>query len=400
MRALDVLIAGGGVGGLAAALACARAGCEVRLYERATAFSEVGAGIQLGPNVTRVLREWGLGDDLRATATYPDRLQVRGALTGDELGALPLGAQALARYGAPYVTMHRADLHRALVRAALPLEHVHLNLGQSVTSFTEADGAVTVTTTGLAREVEGDALVAADGVWSGLRSVVLADGPPRLTGHLAYRAMLRTAELPPALRGNQVTAWLGPHLHVVQYPVRRGEWMNVVAIVQGAPPVDVQGWDHGANGADLARALGEVCTPLRELLLAAPGASVNSAVWRLWTLADRPPVRGPEQMACGMVALLGDAAHPMRPFLAQGAGMAIEDAAELGRCMAMDAVDVPTRLKRYALARWQRCARVQARSVRNGQIFHSTGLVRLGRDASMRLLGERILDVPWLYAGQ
>ena len=232
-----------------------------------------------------------------------------------------------------------------------------------------------------------------------MRQQLLNDGPPRVTGHLAYRTMLRQSALPAALRTAQVTAWLGPRLHVVQYPVRRGEWMNVVAIVHGQPPADAQGWDHGANHADLQHALGATCAPLRELIAAVPDATVDDHAWRLWALADRPPVEGAEQMACGLVALAGDAAHPMRPYLAQGAGMAIEDAAELARALAMDAVDVPTRLKRYALARWQRCARVQARSIRNGQIFHSTGLVRLGRDASIKLLGERILDVPWLYAG-
>ena len=175
--------------------------------------------------------------------------------------------------------------------------------------------------------------------------------------------------------------------------------MNVVAIVHGAPPADAENWDHGANAADLQRATGAVCAPLRDLLAAAPAASLNPQAWRLWTLADRAPVRAPGEMARGHVALLGDAAHPMPPYLAQGAGMAIEDAAELGRALAMDAVDVHTRLARYAQARWQRVARVQARAIRNGRIFHATGLVRVGRDTSIRLLGERILDVPWLYGG-
>ena len=396
MSALQVLIAGGGIGGLAAALGCARAGCEVRLYERAPAFSEVGAGVQLGPNVTGILRDWGLGDELQVVAAFPEQLQARSALTGEVLGQLPLGARSIERYGAPYVTVHRADLHRALARAAMRDERIHVNLNQPVTDFSDAAGAVTLTI-GATYRVEGDVLVAADGVWSPIRQALIKDGPPRVTGHLAYRAMLRTADLPPALRANQVTAWLGPHVHVVQYPVRHGEWTNVVAIVEGAPPSDAHDWDHGANQADLMRALGRVCAPLQELLEAAPGASLNAATWRLWALADRPPVRGADQMARGLVALAGDAAHPMRPFLAQGAGMAIEDAAELGRAMAMDAVDVPTRLKRYALARWERCARVQARSARNGQIFHSTGLMRVGRDALMRVMGARLMDVPWLY---
>ena len=392
----QLLIAGGGMGGLAAALAAARAGWQVRLYERASAFAEVGAGIQLGPNATRILRAWGLEDGLRAVAAFPDRLQVRCALSGAELGVLPLGARALQRYGAPYATVHRADLHALLRRAAEGQAGVHIGLDQGLDAFAD-DGQAVRLKTARGLEVEGDALLGADGLWSRVRQQLLSDGPPRATGHLAYRAMLRTAALPPALRGQQVTAWLGPRLHVVQYPVRCGEAMNLVAIVHGTASEDARSWDHAAHAAELRRALGAVCAPLRELVDAAPAATLNPHPWRLWTLADRPAVSGPHQMARGLVALAGDAAHPMRPYLAQGAGMAIEDAAALAHALAMDAVDVPTRLQRYALARWQRCARVQARSVRNGQVFHATGLLRLGRDASIRLLGDKVLDLPWLY---
>ncbi len=398
MRTQQLLIAGGGIGGLAAALAVARAGWDVRLFERAPEFSEVGAGVQLGPNVTRILRDWGLEDELAAVAAFPDRLQVRNAVSGAELGTLGLGARALERYGAPYATIHRADLHGLLHRAASGQARLHLNPGHELTGFVD-DGKVVTLGLKSGQSVEGDALLGADGVWSRVRQQLLGDGPPSFTGHLAYRAMLRQSALPQVLRSTQVTAWLGPRLHVVQYPVRRREWMNLVAIVHGAPPADPQNWDHHANAADLQRAMGTLCTPLRELIAAVPAASVNPQAWRLWALADRPPLTAAGQMARGLVALLGDAAHPMRPYLAQGAGMAIEDAAELARSLAMDAIDLPTRLKRYALARWQRCARVQARSIRNGQIFHSTGLLRLGRDASIRLLGQRILDVPWLYGG-
>ena len=398
MSALEVLVAGGGIGGVAAALATARAGCEVRLYERAPVFSEVGAGIQLGPNATRVLIHWGLADALRAVAAFPEWLVVRGAESGAELGRLELGPRMMARYGTPYATIHRADLHQLLTRALLQHEGVHLYLDHAVTGCRMREDAVTVETS-RDTQVEGDLVVAADGVWSQLRQTLLNDGLPQPTGHLAYRAMLRTEALPPSLRANQVTAWLGPRLHVVQYPVRGGEWTNVVAIVHGDAPADLQDWDHGGNANDLMRALGVVCPPLRGLLEAVPKASVNPYAWRLWALVGRPPVSAAQQLAHGRIALLGDAAHPMVPFLAQGAGMAIEDAAELARALAMDAVDVPTRLQRYALARWERVARVQARAWRNGQIFHSTGLVRLGRDASMKLLGERLLDVPWLYGG-
>jgi salicylate hydroxylase len=179
---------------------------------------------------------------------------------------------------------------------------------------------------------------------------------------------------------------------VVQYPVRGGEWLNVVAIVHGRVERDLQSWDHGANTAELQAALTLTAQPLRDLIHAVPA-------WRLWALCDRPPIRGAHQQAQGLVALLGDAAHPMRPYLAQGAGMAIEDAAELGRVLTMDSLAVSERLRRYAEGRWSRCARVQAQSIRNGVIFHSQGALRWGRDASLRLLGERLLDVPWLYRG-
>jgi salicylate hydroxylase len=185
---------------------------------------------------------------------------------------------------------------------------------------------------------------------------------------------------------------MGPRLHVVQYPVRRGELLNLVAIVHGPAPSDMTLWDHAANAADLARALGDVCGDLKALIEAVPA-------WRLWPLCDRVPMRGAHQQAQGAVALLGDAAHPMRPYMAQGAGMAIEDADALGQCLAMPGADVPAKLAHYAQLRWQRNARVQQRAIRNGQIFHAQGLLRWGRDTSMRLLGEGLLDVPWLYGG-
>lgn len=387
----QVLIAGAGIGGLAGALACSRAGWKVRVFERAAELSEVGAGIQIGPNVVRVLRGFGLEADLERVAAFPGRLQVRNALSGAELGVLPLGERSVRLYGAPYATIHRADLHRLLLEALEQRCDVRLGLGSWVVNFRETPHAVTLTTTeGL--EVEADVLVGADGLWSRVRELMLNDGAPRVPGHLAYRAMVPQASLPERLRSQQVTAWLGPRLHVVQYPVRRGEWLNVVAIVHGQVDGELHSWDHDANWADLRKAMGHTCQPLQDLIAAIPE-------WRLWALCDRPPMKGAWQQAQGRVALLGDAAHPMRPYLAQGAGMAIEDAHELGRSLALDSLTAGERLQHYAQNRWQRCARVQARSIRNGGIFHADGLVRWGRDATLKLLGERVLDVPWLYAG-
>jgi salicylate hydroxylase len=389
----QVLIAGGGIGGLAAALAASQAGWQVRLYERAAQFGEVGAGIQMGPNVVHVLHDWGLEGALAQVAAFPERLQVRHAVSGAELGVLRLGRTAQQRYGAPYATIHRADLHQLLLDAVRGCDSVALHLNQTVAGFEETPDAVQLhTQEGLT--VEGDALVGADGLWSLVREQLLHDGPPRVAGHLAYRAMLPQAQLPAHLRSQQVTAWLGPRLHVVQYPVRRGEWLNVVAIVHGHVHGGLEDWDHSANAADLQAALGHTCDTLRALIEAVPE-------WRLWVLCDRPPMTGAGQQARGRVALLGDAAHPMRPYLAQGAGMAIEDAAELGHSLAqVDGVlDAATMLQRYALNRWQRNARVQARSIRNGEIFHLDGPLAWARDTSLRLLGERLLDVPWLYRG-
>jgi salicylate hydroxylase len=216
--------------------------------------------------------------------------------------------------------------------------------------------------------------------------------------------MVRQSDLPATLRSQQVIAWLGPKLHVVQYPVRSGEWLNVVAIVHGRVVGDMSNWDHSANAQDLLEVMAATCAPLKDLITA-----IGS--WRLWPLSIRPPMQGAHQHAKGRVALLGDAAHPMVPYLAQGAAMAIEDAATLADILTCgglfnvnevnsNPIDVPGLLLHYAQARWQRNARVQARAIRNGEIFHATGPMRWGRDMAMRLLGEDLLDMPWLYGHQ
>ena len=391
----QVLIAGGGIGGLAAAIAAVRADWDVRLFERAAQFSEVGAGIQLGPNVVRRLQAWGLQRSLQQVVACPSALRGCSAVTGQELGRLPLGADMVQRYGASYLTIHRADLHHILLEALQVLPQAHLNLNQFVSSYSQQDGVVTIrTSTG--KLIEGDALIGADGVRSAVRAQMLGDGPPRVTGHLAYRAMVHQANLPKRLRTSEVTAWMGPQLHAIQYPVRRGELQNLVVIVQGPAPEDLDHWDHSANLPDLLQHLQGACGYLQDLVQHVPDVGGE---WRLWPVADRQPVSSETQMAQGLVALLGDAAHPMRPYLAQGAGMAIEDAAELQSALSMHDLDVSLRLRRYALNRWQRNARVQERSLRNGRIFHATGPMRWGRDLSLRALGGRIMDVPWLYEG-
>jgi salicylate hydroxylase len=387
----DVLIAGAGMGGLAAGLACRRAGWNARVSERAEALHEVGAGVQLGSNATRILIGWGLGPALLAVAVRPQRLHVRDGITGREVGTLELGAAFAQRYGAPYVTIHRADLQALLLDGA-QRAGAEVRLAARVNSVQPGADAVRVRI-GNGHEQRADVLVGADGLWSEVRSLVCQDGPPRITGHLAYRTLAEQRDLPQALRSQDVTVWLGPRMHVVAYPVKSGEMLNVVAIVQGATAAGAQEWDQAGAESELMTAIGPVCRPLQELVNAMPG-------WRLWVLQDRPPVASAGEMASGRIALVGDAAHPMRPYLAQGAGMAIEDAAELARCLAPvkdRQGDVAAALRSYAANRWARCAQVQSRAERNGRIFHATGLMRWGRDVSLRLLGERLLDQPWLY---
>jgi salicylate hydroxylase len=387
-----LLVAGGGIGGLAAALAARRAGWEARLFEQAGLLSEAGAGIQLGPNATRILREWDLLPGLlREQGAAPPRLRVRDGVDGRELACLELGAAIERRYGAPYLTLHRADLQSALLDAARAAG-AHLHTGCRVEEVQPDVASIRVTTT-RASGIEGDALVVADGVWSRWRAAVIDDGPAQPTGHLAYRALVRQRDLPAALRSDEVTVWLAPRMHLVSYPVRAGEWLNAVCVVQGTQPGDPHGWDLAASQAQLGTALGPVCAAVRDRIAA-------MTAWRLWVLHDRPPVAGAEALARGRIALVGDAAHPMRPYLAQGAAMAIEDGREVQRVLAVAdgrVIDVPTAWRRYALNRCERVARVQERSRRNGTIFHAAGPLRWGRNLALRTMGERLLDQGWLY---
>lgn len=381
---------------MAAALGASHAGWDARLFERAPQFSEVGAGVQLGPNVVRRLQAWGLQKALQQVVALPQQLVARSGINGKVLASAPLRQSMVERYGAAYVTIHRADLHGVLHQAAQQRADIFINPGQEVSELLGTERVTTIRTSAN-KVVEGDALMLADGVWSKLRGPLLGDSSrPRVSGHLAYRALLPMTDVPVGWRSNEVTVWLGPRMHAVHYPVRRGEMMNIVVIIEGPAPQDMEHWDHAANAQALEQALKHCSSNLQDLVRSVPAAG---AQWRLWPLSDRAPLQGPEGMAKGLVGLIGDAAHPMRPYLAQGAGMAIEDAAELQRALAMDDLEVELRLRRYAINRWERNARVQARSIRNGNIFHATGPVRWGRDLTMRMLGSQLMDLPWLYRG-
>ncbi len=398
----NVLIAGGGIAGMATGFALARAGGQAAVIERAPEFSEVGAGVQLGPNVTRILQAWGLGDALKHVAAFPAGLQARSMNTGEVLAILPL-KDAVSNYGAPYVTLHRADLHGLLLQAAVR-EGVQVHRDAAVQRVDQTPDAVMLDVIQHAQLQHHHAAMAvvADGVWSPLRQQLLGDGLPAFTGHVAYRALVAQADLPVHLRSQDVSVWMGEQAHVVSYPVRRGEYLNIVCLAEGRL------LDHDANNltalqtwnaqkseaqtlAELHHALRGACAPLTDLMAACSD-------WRLWPLCGRPAMQGAHEHVQGRIALVGDAAHPMLPYLAQGAGMAIEDASELAVQLGQVAAEgVPQRLQAFAQARWERNARVQERAVRNGQIFHAQGPMRVGRDMGLRLMGARLMDVPWLY---
>ncbi len=377
----NLCIAGAGIGGLAASVAASRlTHFSVNVYEQTAEFSEVGAGVQLGPNVTRVLHRWGLSEALRDVAAFPSCLKARSMKSGEVLGSLPLGADMQTRYGAPYVTVHRADLHGLLLKAAQQ-QGVNVHLGRAVKKVSIEPESVRLQLGMADAEAWADAsaLVVADGVWSELRQTLLNDDPPKFSGQTAYRALLVQSELPAYLRSQDVTVWMGRQSHVVAYPVRGGDYLNVVCLV------------HETHD-NLEQAKRGAYAELIDLLNVVPK-------WTLWPLYARPPMRGAHEHARGCVALLGDAAHPMLPYLAQGAGMAIEDAENLGIQLASSPeVGIANAFRAYAQARWRRNARVQARAQRNGQIFHASGPLQWGRDIALRLRGPQFMDLPWLYA--
>ena len=387
---MQVLIVGAGIGGLTAALGLLQAGHQVRVFERRADGGELGAGLQLGANATGILQRYGLGAALEGFGFRPQAAELRLGRSGRRVFSVPLGAKAQARYGAPYYQMHRADLYEALRDAVLALDGDALVFSRTVSGFSQTTKAAS-----LAFEegppVEGDVVVGADGLGSALRTTLLGPDAPRFTGHVAYRLLVPTAALPDGLVAPNATVWAGPGGHVVTYYVRGGAYVNVVAVVE-QDGWHKETWTEPGDVNALRAAFAGWHSIVTEVL----GAAENCFKWALF---DRAPLA---RWSEGRVTLLGDACHPMLPFLAQGAAMAIEDGAALARWLTFGG-SVETALRFYQDERLARTARVQEGARRNGRWFHRKNIAsQLGTYGPM-MVADRFMpgliqtQLDWLY---
>ena len=383
--ALPVLVAGGGIGGLAAALALVRQGFKVVVLEQAAEIGEIGAGIQLGPNAFHAFDALGVGEKARSRAVYTDYMVMHDAIDEYQVGKIPTGEAFRARFGNPYAVIHRVDVHLSLLEGAKETGQVEFHTSCRVEHIEQTDASVTVTC-GNGKVFTGQALIGADGVRSVVRSQYVND-PPRVTGHVVYRSVIEKKDFPQDLQWNAASIWVGPNCHLVHYPLRGGEQYNVVVtfhsrqqeqwgVTEGSPE-EVQSYFQG------------ICPKARQLIDLPKS-------WKRWATADREPIG---QWTYGRATLLGDAAHPTTQYMAQGACMAIEDAVTLGEALRVHNNDWTKALDLYQRSRVARTARIVLSSREMGRIYHAKGVERLVRNSLwVGRSAERFYDaMEWLY---
>jgi 3-hydroxybenzoate 6-monooxygenase len=385
---LNLIVAGGGIGGLAAAYVLGRAGHHVTVLEQAATFGEIGAGIQLGPNIFKMFEYLGLTDAVSQVAFFPPGLGMNDVRTGEKVIRVPLGETARDAYGYPYGVIYRVDLHQVFLQACKALPNVALRTSSKVESFDQDAAQVTVRLAG-GQLVRGDGLVGADGLWSRVREVVVGDGKPRVSGHIAYRAVLKREDVPEHLWNDDVLLWGGEKTHLVHYPLRRGELFNLVAVFH-SNKYD-EGWNTFGDTAELNERFSQAVPQVKELL-----GKIDT--WKMWVLCDREPVK---EWSDRRVTLLGDAAHPMLQYLAQGAGQAIEDAVVLGEALRFTQGNVAEAFQKYQQARYLRTGRVQLTARFYGDIYHAAGVQRELRNQLFQSGKEStgFAGLKWMYEG-
>jgi len=382
---LPILVAGGGIGGLAAALALARQGFPVKVLEQAPELGEIGAGIQLGPNAFAAFDALGIGENARGRAVYTDEMVMHDALDESLVGRIPTGAAFRQRFGNPYAVIHRADVHMSLLEGAQRSGRVEVLTSTAVQRVEQDEESVTVYDArgGIHR---GAALIGADGVKSAVRRQYVGD-EARVSGHVVYRAVVDSKDFPEDLRWNAASIWVGPNCHLVHYPLRGGEQYNVVVTFHSR---EKEEWSVREGSREEVKSYFEGICPRARQLIDLPKD------WKRWATADREPIG---QWTFGRAILLGDAAHPTLQYLAQGACMALEDAVTLGEALRARDNDFATAFALYQRSRVARTARVVLSAREMGRVFHAKGVERLVRnDLWKERPTERFYDaMEWLY---
>lgn len=382
---LPVLITGGGIGGLAAALALVRQGFKVHVFEQAAEIGEIGAGVQLGPNAFHAFDALGIGDKARARAVYTDYMVMHDAIDGYQVGHIPTGEAFQRRFGNPYAVIHRVDVHLSLLQGAQETGEVVVQTSTRIERVAQTADTVTVYDQH-GQAYAGQALIAADGVKSAVRQQYVGD-EAKVTGHVVYRAVVDKADFPADLQWNAASIWVGPHCHLVHYPLRGGEQYNVVVTFHSR---EQEEWGvRDGSKAEVESYFQGICPQARQLIELPKS-------WRRWATADRDPIG---EWTFGRVTLLGDAAHPTTQYMAQGACMAMEDAVTLGQALREHHNQWTPALAMYQRARVARTARIVLSSREMGRIYHAKGVERLVRNDLWRGRSpERFYDaLEWLY---
>lgn len=388
MASFKIVVAGGGIGGLSCALGLANKGCKVTVLEQAHQFGEIGAGIQIGPNAFHAMDYLGVGPTGRAKAVYIDKLVMMDGTTGDMVAQIPVDEPFRNRFGNPYAVIHRADLHSVFYDACVAHENITLVTNQRVMSYQNtANGAKVTTETG--QTYEGDAVIGCDGVRSKIREQLTGGDALRLSGHVAYRAVLPIELMPEDLRWNAATLWAAPKCHMVHYPLQGWKTFNLVATFQ--TDIENVGTNEPGTKEEVLSRFADVVPKARKLLETPPE-------WRRWVLGDREPI---ENWTDGNVTLLGDAAHPTHQYFAQGACMAMEDSVCLADKIEHCGGDLTAAFAAYQEERIVRAYRVVLSSRMLGKVYHASGVERKIRNSVMGAkTPEQFYDgLQWLYGG-